>query len=37
MSFFYTSEKNILILIKLLKEHGIKKVIASPGLLMFLL
>jgi 2-succinyl-5-enolpyruvyl-6-hydroxy-3-cyclohexene-1-carboxylate synthase len=27
----YTSEKNILILISLLKKHGIKKIIASPG------
>lgn len=27
----YTSEKNVQILIALMKEHGIKKVIASPG------
>lgn len=27
----YTNEKNILILISLLKEHNIRKVIASPG------
>ena len=27
----YTEEKNIQILIALLKAHGIKKVIASPG------
>ena len=31
MNFHYTSEKHIQILIALLKEHGIKKVIASPG------
>jgi len=29
----YTAERNIQILIYLLKEHGIKKVIASPGAL----
>lgn len=28
---YYTSEKNILILLSLLKQHGIKKVVASPG------
>ena len=27
----YTFEKNILVLIALLKAHGIRKVIASPG------
>lgn len=27
----YSNERNILILVALLKEHGIKKVIASPG------
>ncbi len=27
----YTNEKNILLLISLLKAHGIKKIIASPG------
>ena len=27
----YTSEKNILILIDLLKQHGVKNIIASPG------
>ena len=31
MTSFYTDEINTLILISLLKEHGIKKVIASPG------
>lgn len=31
MKHAYTDEKNILILIALLKAHGIKKVIASPG------
>ncbi len=28
---FYTSEKNVQIVIALLKRHGIKKVVASPG------
>ena len=28
---YYTNERNVQILISLLKEHGIKKVIASPG------
>lgn len=28
---FYTSERSIQILISLLKQHGIKKVVASPG------
>ena len=27
----YSNQKNVLILIKLLKEHGIKKIVASPG------
>lgn len=31
MSKYYTEERNALILIALLKEHGIKRVIASPG------
>lgn len=31
MSHYYTNEVNTLILISLLKSHGIKKVIASPG------
>ncbi|MDO3693635.1 thiamine pyrophosphate-binding protein [Wenyingzhuangia sp. chi5] len=31
MGKFYTDEKNAQIIIALLKEHGIKKVIASPG------
>ena len=31
MSNYYTSEKNTQILIQLMKEHGIKKIIASPG------
>ena len=31
MEYHYTAEKNILILISLMKAHGIKKVIASPG------
>lgn len=29
--FYYTSEKNILLLISLLKQYNIKKVVASPG------
>lgn len=29
--FYYTNERNVQILISLLKQHGIKKVIASPG------
>ena len=29
--FFYTDERNAQILISLLKSHGIKKVVASPG------
>ncbi|MDO4988671.1 MAG: thiamine pyrophosphate-binding protein [Synergistes sp.] len=31
MNSFYTNERNIQILIALMKEHGIKKIIASPG------
>lgn len=31
MSYYYTDEVNTLILISLLKEHNIKKIIASPG------
>lgn len=31
MKTYYTDEKNVQILIALLKEHGIKKVVASPG------
>lgn len=31
MNFYNTSERNIQIVLKLLKEHGIKRVIASPG------
>jgi 2-succinyl-5-enolpyruvyl-6-hydroxy-3-cyclohexene-1-carboxylate synthase len=31
MSNYYTDEKNVQIIISLLKKHGIKKVIASPG------
>lgn len=31
MKKFYTDEKNTLILIALLKKHGIRKVVASPG------
>lgn len=31
MEQYYTAERNIQILIALLKEHGIKRVIASPG------
>lgn len=31
MNYYYTDEVNTLILISLLKKHGIKKVIASPG------
>lgn len=31
MEINYTTQKNILILISLLKEHGIKKIVASPG------
>lgn len=31
MELHYTDQTNILILIRLLKEHGIKKIVASPG------
>lgn len=31
MKQFYTDERNVLILISLLKEHGIKQIVASPG------
>lgn len=31
MDLHYTSEKNSLILISLLKAHGIRNIIASPG------
>lgn len=31
MSQYYTDEKNVQILISLLKQHGIKRIIASPG------
>lgn len=31
MAFHYTDEKNVQIVISLLKEHGIRKIIASPG------
>lgn len=31
MSKYFTDEKNVLVLLALLKEHGIRKVIASPG------
>ena len=31
MKQFYTSERNVQILISLLKQYGIKKVVASPG------
>lgn len=31
MKTYYTSEKNTLILISLLKAHGIRKIVASPG------
>ena len=31
MKMYYANEKNILILVALLKAHGIKRVIASPG------
>lgn len=31
MEQYYTSERNVQILIALLKEHGIKRVVASPG------
>lgn len=31
MAFYYTDERNVQIMIALLKAHGIKKVVASPG------
>ena len=31
MEQYYTSEQNVQILIALLKEHGIRRVVASPG------
>lgn len=31
MEFYYTAEKNVQMLVYLMKAHGIKKVIASPG------
>lgn len=31
MDFFFTNEKNTLILISLLKAHGIRNIVASPG------
>lgn len=31
MAHFYTNEENTLILVSLLKEHGIKRIIVSPG------
>ena len=31
MSHYYTDEINTLVLVSLLKEHGIRKIIASPG------
>lgn len=31
MGTYYSSEKNVLILIALMKAHGIKKIVASPG------
>ena len=31
MANYYTNEKNVQIVISLLKQHGIKKVVASPG------
>lgn len=31
MNTYYTSERNIQVLISLMKQHGVKKVIASPG------
>lgn len=31
MEFFYSNEENVQIIISLLKAHGVKKVIASPG------
>ena len=31
MSFYKSAERNVQMLVYLLKEHGIRKVIASPG------
>ena len=31
MAKYYTDEKCVLVVLALLKEHGIRKVIASPG------
>ena len=31
MSFYYSTNVNVQLLMALLKEHGIRKVIASPG------
>lgn len=31
MEQFYTDERNVQILIALLKKHGIKHIVASPG------
>ena len=31
MEYHYTAEKNIQILISLMKAHGVRKIIASPG------
>ena len=31
MEYYYTEEKNVQMLVYLMKAHGIKRVIASPG------
>ena len=31
MKTYYTSEKNVQMLIYLMKEHGVKRIVASPG------
>lgn len=31
MKIFYTAEKNVQILIQLMKRHGVRKIVASPG------
>ena len=31
MEFHYSKEKNVQIIVSLLKQYGIKKVVASPG------
>ena len=31
MAMYYTCEKNTLMLISLLKQHGVKKIVVSPG------